>query len=66
MKWITKDRASAETVFFHIIPLLVFVSKSVIGESPVISDDLYKPIVGFATVYTLHITPFFAIGFVWK
>jgi hypothetical protein len=47
-----KYNGKLETKFFWIIPFLIGVSKSTVDDK--------------ASVYALHITPLFEIGFNWK
>ena len=47
-----KYKGGIKTYFWWLLPLVIGVSKSIIGNK--------------ANVYALHITPFFEIGFNWR
>jgi hypothetical protein len=55
-------KGTLETTFIHIIPYMIFISKSRITNGKIVDFAESEPTTG--QVYSLHITPFFSFGFV--
>ncbi len=53
MKFVTEGRGDITVTTYHVIPFLVYFSKSILVGNK-----------GKGGVYTLHLTPFFAVGII--